>query len=247
MRPRPAMVPRARRDRRGMSLMELIVAVALALGLMAVLIPSVAGYMQLRQRQAAKDLVLLYNQLHDEAVLRNATFRVVFDLERNRYRVEVGESRAIIYSSPEQRERYEQEVANRIAAMNDQELAEYRQRNRPFEKLQSHFATDFELPSNVQLYGVYTPQYGRMMTVDDVMDERRKRKGDEAGLEVYSYVFANGFSERTLVWFVDPKSPDQGFTVEVEPLSGRIHLHGELVDWRDTLDLVPSSGPRIPS
>lgn len=224
-----------------MTLMELMVGIAIALMLMAILVPSTSSFFQLRQRKAAKKLVMLYQQLHDEAVLRNATFRVVYDLQANAYKVEVGESRAIIYSSPEQRERYETELKQRIALMDEKELAEFHQRNKPFEQLQTHFNSTHELPAGVRLYGVYTPQYGKMITLDDIDPKA------EEPLTILSYVFANGFSEHTVIWLVDEKNREDGWTIEIEPLSGRIHLYGELIDWQDSQELVPQAGPSLPT
>lgn len=230
-----------RRARRGMTLMELLVALAIVLALAVVLVPSVSSIFELRQRKAAKDLVLLYQQLHDEAVLRNATFRVVYDLRNNSYKVEVTEGGALVYSSAEQRERLEKERERLLTYMSDEEKAARARREQPFQELQGHFRTSFELPRGVRLQGVYTPQYERMITVDDV------KEGEEGSGTVFSYVFANGFTERTLVWFVDERDPTKGWTVEVEPLSGRVRLYGELVDWRDVERRVPESGPTLPT
>lgn len=223
-----------------MTLVEILVALAIMIAVAVVLVPSVTSIFELRQRKAARELVLLYQQLNDEAVLRNATFRVVYDLRNNAYEVEVTEGGALIFSSASQRERYEQERERMASFMSDEEKAARARRDKPFQQLRAHFKTRFELPRGVRLYGVYTPQYERMMTADDL-------DGDgDAGL-IYSYVFSNGFSERTLVWFVDEKDPTSGWTVEVEPLSGRVRLHGELLDWRDTDRRVPETGPTLPS
>lgn len=232
---------RSRRSRRGMTLMEILVALAIMIAVAVVLVPSATSIFELRQRKAAKELVLLYQQLNDEAVLRNATFRVVYDLRNNTYEVEVTEGGALIYSSADQRERLEEERERMLSFMSEEEKAARMQREKPFQQLQGHFRTQFELPRGVRLYGVYTPQYEAMVTVDDVEED------DEGSALVYSYVFSNGFSERTLVWLVDEDDPEDGWTVEVEPLSGRVRLHGELIDWRDADRDVPESGPTLPS
>ncbi len=60
-----------------------MVVLAIAIVLMGVLIPSLASFFMLDQRQAAKDLTTLYQQLHDEAVMRNVTFRVAYNLRHS--------------------------------------------------------------------------------------------------------------------------------------------------------------------
>src|SRR5690606_15918257 len=112
---------RSRRSRRGMTLMEILVALAIMIAVAVVLVPSATSIFELRQRKAAKELVLLYQQLNDEAVLRNATFRVVYDLRNNTYEVEVTEGGALIYSSADQRERLEEERERMLSFMSEEE------------------------------------------------------------------------------------------------------------------------------
>jgi len=206
------------------------------------MVPTISGLFRIKQRKAAKRMVMLYQRLHDEAALRNRTFRVVFDLDNAKTRVEVGEARAVIYTSTEQRERYEEETRRKLALMSDEERAAWERARQPFEKLQSALAPEWELPSGLAIGGVYTPQYGQMMTVEDLPEDP-----EDGPREIYSYVFANGFTEHTVIWLVDTSDPDEGWTVWVEPLSGLIHLEGELIDWEDTIDDLPEEGPALPS
>ncbi len=223
--------------------MEVMVVIAILLFLLAVLVPSVMSILQLRQRKAATDLALLYNQLHDEAVLYNATFRVRYDLHANTYKVDVGETRAVIYSSPEQREKYEEEHQRRLALMNDEERKKFLAAHRPFKKLQTKFQTDFDMPRGTQIYAVYTPQYGKMMTLEEL-----EELDEEQDKEMFSYVFSTGFTEHTLIWITDDvEDPEDGYTVEVEPLSGKVHIHGELVGFEDSFEWVPDEGPDLPT
>lgn len=223
-----------------MTLMEVMVAIAIALALMLVLVPSVSAIFELRQREAAKRIVLLYHQLHDQAVLRNTTFRVTYDLSSNSYKVESTDKVALIYSDPEERKQYESELRSQLLGLSEEERAQMQAQAR-FQTADTGFSSQSELPAGVRLYGVYTPQYGKMVTLDDV-DPR-----SEESLQVHSYVFANGFAEHTLIWIVDEDDHTRGWTVEIEPLSGRVHLHGELVDWQDSQRFVPRTGPSLPS
>jgi len=223
--------------------MEVMVVIAVLLSLVAVLVPSLSSLLQLRQRRAATELGMLYNQLHDEAVLYNATFRVRFDLQSDTYHVDVGETRAIIYSSPEQREKYEEERRQKLAMMSDEERERWLAEHRPFKKLQSKFKSEFKLPRNTRIFGVYTPQYGKFMTEEELhdLDESETR-------DLYSYVFSTGFTEHTLIWITeDEDDPEEGYTVEVEPLSGKVHVHGELIDFEDSFEWVPDEGPDLPT
>lgn len=219
--------------------MEIAVVLVIAIALVALLAPSVASFFQLEQRRAAKELALLYGQLHDEAVMRNVTFRVAYDLRGRTYQVEVGEAGALIFDDPDARERYEDNELQRTSRMTEEELAEYQTKKKPFETLGARYRTRFELPRGTSFGGVYTPQYGRMVGPDDF-------GRDDSGV-VFSYVFANGQAEHTVIWLVSDSDPSDGFSIEIEPLSGSVRLSSELVDWRNSHRYVPSDGPTLPS
>ena len=227
--------------RRGLSIVEVMVVIAILVAMVAVMVPGVNTLLKVQERRSAKQLVMLYQRLHDEAVLRNRTFRLAYDLDSNTMKIEVGLARAVIYTDNEQRERYEEDLARRLAMMDDEERAQYERRRQPFEKLQANFDGGYELPSRLEFGGIYTPQYGKMMTRDELPD-----RPEEGTREIYSYVFPNGFTEHTVIWLSEKSDPDSGWTVVVEPLSGRVHLHGELVDWEDTIDDIPDEGPDLP-
>ena len=232
---------RSRRSRRGMSVMEIVVVLVIAITLIALLAPSLASFFMLEQRQASKDLALLYEQLHDEAVMRNVTFRIAYDLKGNTYKVEVGESGSLIFDDAEKRAEFEEDERRKIALMTEDEKREHLSKRQPFETLGARFKTQFELPRRTVFGGVYTPQYAEMITPEDVADD------DELPGVVYSYIFPNGQAEHTVVWLVDEYDAEDGFTIEIEPLSGSVHLSGELTDWQDSYDFVPDEGPSLPT
>ncbi|MCB9674192.1 MAG: hypothetical protein H6737_03695 [Alphaproteobacteria bacterium] len=231
---------RRRTSRRGLTVTEVAVVLVIAIVLIGVMMPTLSNIFMLEQRQAAKDLALLYEQLHDEAVMRNVTFRVAYDLRSNTYEVQVGEPGALIFDNPRAREEFEEDLNRRLALMSEEEKAEFQSKRKPFESLGARFKTKFELPRNTVIGGVYTPQYGDMVKREDVMDD------EDAEGKVFSYIFPNGQAEHAVIWIVDQYDDEDGFTVEIEPLSGSVHLHRELIDWEDSYDFVPNEGPDLP-
>ena len=227
-----------RRARRGMTLTEVMVVIVIALVLMGVLAPSMSSFLLLDQHQAAKNLAVLYEQLHDEAVMRNVTFRIEYDLRANTYQVQVAESGVLIFDNPRAREEWEEKEASRLNHMTDEERAAQSRRRASFAKLEARFATEFELPGGTVFGGVYTPQYEEMMRPSDI---------DEESPKVYSYIFPNGQAEHTVVWIVYDGDDSDGYTVEVEPLSGAVKLHGKLLDWDDSYEWVPETAPDLPT
>lgn len=226
--------------RRGLSIMEVMVVVAILLALVVVMVPAVNSVLMIQERRAAKQLVMLYQRLHDEAVLRNRTFRMVYDLDAGKTKIEVGLARAVIYTDTDQRERYEEELTRKLALMDEEERAAYERARQPFEKLEANFQDTFDLPKGLQFGGIYTPQYGKMMTREELPDP------EDGTRLIYSYVFPNGFTEHTVIWLTETGNPTEGWTIVVEPLSGRVMLYGELIDWEDTIEDIPDEGPRLP-
>ena len=226
-------------SRTGLSLTEIMVVLVIGILLVGVLTPNLAAFFLLDQRSAARELALLYEQLHDEAVMRNVTFRVAYDLRNNTYEVQVGDPKVLIHTNPEAREDFEAIIQRRMDQMTETERQEFLSKRKQFQKLDARFKTKFELPSGTVFGGVYTPQYPEMMRPED-LDE------DFDGI-VYSYIFANGQSEHAVILMVTDGEEDDGYTIEVEPLSGAVRLHGEVIDWEDSHDFVPDEAPDLPS
>lgn len=226
-------------SRKGLTLTEVMVVLAILLLLVGIMVPSAESFFMLDQRKAGKELALLYEQLHDEAVMRNVTFRVAYNLRQDTYEVQVAESGALIFDNPRAREEFEETLNRKTNLMSDEEKAEFQKKRKNFQTLSTRFKTKFEMPSSARIGGVYTPQYEEMQTLDD-LDE------DSDGI-IYSYIFPNGQAEHAVVWIVDANDPEDGFTIEIEPLSGSVHLHGELIDWDDSYDWVPSEAPSLPN
>jgi hypothetical protein len=99
---------------------------------------------------------------------------------------------------------------------------------------------EVQLPSGMRFGGVYTPQYGELVEPTGEDDE------DDV-LRVESYVMSNGFVEHTLIQLVDIDNPSDGYTIEVQPLSGIVKLHAEVLEPDDRLDFVPQEGPNLPN
>ncbi len=74
-----------------MTLIEIMVVVALIALVMGVSVPTLRGVLDAEQAGAARELVMTYRYLRDEAALRNVTFRVAYNLDARTYKVEVGE------------------------------------------------------------------------------------------------------------------------------------------------------------
>ena len=84
-----------------MTLVEVLVVVALLVSITAISMPALDTLFQLEQRKVAKELTLQYGLLHDQAVMRNVTFRIAYHLDEGYYQIEVGDADTLIFNDPE--------------------------------------------------------------------------------------------------------------------------------------------------
>lgn len=229
-----------------MTLIEVMVVIVILLGLAAVLAGGLRGVLGLENRSTVVKLTMLFQQLQEEAIMKNMTFRVAYDLKAGKITVDGAKGSAVIFNDPEARDRWEKERADRIKLMDEEELAEFRSHEQPFERAMARYDTTIELPAGLRIGGLYTPQYGRMMTVTDVEKLGAEREDPEGEpFLLYSYVFPSGLSEHTVLWLREGDDGD-GWTIEVEPLSGNVKMLGELLTWEEAFSWVPDEGPALP-
>jgi prepilin-type N-terminal cleavage/methylation domain-containing protein len=238
---------RPRRAARGMTLLEILVAVAIMLAVTAVLAPSLSAALELEERGAVRKLALTLEHLHDEAILRNRTYRLTFNLRQHEWKVEAGDADVLVFSSAEAREAYEEREADLQVKMTPEERAAA-ERHAQFAAADADVAGPFPLPEGIRFKLVKTPQYKDPVVPPEAapkLDKPRK-EGEPDPFVASAYLFANGFAEHLIVQFVDADDPDSGWTVTMDPLSGRVSLVSELTDVEDdAFDFLPKSAPQL--
>lgn len=237
-----------------MTLLEIMVVMAIIALVMAVAIPAVSNVLHIQQVGTTRELAQTYRFLREEAAMRNVTFRIAYNLDARTYKIEVGDPDTLVFTDPEEREEAEEERLEKMARFTDRELeegaAEELMGNR-FDGLDGEaFRDEVELPGNTYFAWVWTPQYEEPIesSIDWVAGE--EFDPDEADPDapqtiVYSYIFPNGHTEHTVLRIASIDDPEDGFTLEVEPMSGKVHMHTEPFDYEDSLDWVPDEAPEL--
>ena len=238
--------PRHRRLRRALTLIEVMVVLAIVGIVVAVGAPALSGMLALQQQQAISELGQTYIWLRDEAALRNVTFRMKFDLDDNTWKVEVGDASTLVFSNPEEREEYDEELRDRMSRFTERELEEGAAEDvspSRFEGLDDPaFTTTKQLPSGLRFAFVYTPQYGE----DGVVPNDDYPEDEEDKAVAYTYIFPDGTAEHTVIRIVDEDDPDDGYTLEVEPLTGAVNItFDEIDDPSDSMSWIPDEGPPL--
>ncbi len=241
---------KTRRQRHGLTLIEIMVAIALMATIAAIGVPAMSGLLDLKQRSAAKELAQTYTWLLDEAALRNVAFRMVYNLDRSTWTIEAGDPNTLVFTNPEKREEFDERLEDDMSRYTQREVDEgeaedvesQRGRFTGLAELDVPFTTSKPLPNGTRFAYVYTPQYeegGLEPTKEgppeDVEDDQI----------AYTYVFPDGTAEHTVVRIVDEEDNENGWTIEVLPVSGEIRLSTDLVDPSDSLDWVPDEGPEL--
>lgn len=245
--------------RRGMSLVEVMVVIAIVLVLGAIMIPALSSFLSLEQQRTAQELATSYAYLRDDASLKNLTYRVAFHVDEGFYEIQAGSPDALIFDDPEKRAEWEADRDARLRAFSEEERASAAQAEQGDWSLfgggssggggveggnlpvvHSDVRARRQLPSGTVFGGVWTPQYKEMVRPDERAAEK------DGPRVVYSHVFANGFSEPTLVQLVNADDPESGYTLFVEPLSGKVQLVGEVKEPDDFQEDVPDEAPELP-
>lgn len=237
------------RTKRGMTLIEIVVVIAI-IGIMAALsAPSLNGILGLQQQSAVKELGQTYIWLQEEASLRNVCFRLSFNLDRGTWKIEMGDPSTLVFSSTEEAEEHQDDLKSKMRRFTKRQIEEgamEEETKSDFQKLDDPaFKSEHTLPEGLSFAYVYTPQYG----------EEGKRPSDREPDEpedesiAYSHIFPDGTVEHTVIRVVDGVGEDadfdDGYTLEIEPINGRVQLTDEIIDPTDSMDWLPEEGPEL--
>lgn len=236
-----------RRGRQGMTLIEIMVTIAVIAIVVGLAVPGLSAVLDLQRRDAARTLAETYTWLLDEAAMRNVSFRVVYHLDERTWQVEVGDPNTVVFSTPEDREKFEQQLKDDMKRYTQREIeegaaAEVQARAGQFDTLDDTvFKTAQALPEGTVFSFVYTPQYGP----HGVSPSAEMPEDPEDAAVAYTYIFSDGTAEHTLVRICDEEDPEDGFTVEVEPISGKVRLETDLTDPTQSMSWLPEAGPEL--
>ena len=235
--------------RKGLTLIEIMVVIAIIAIVLAVGLPAISGVLALQQQRAITELSKTYVWLIDEAAMRNTTFRIAYNLDRNTWKVETGDPNTLVFSTPEEREDHDEEIKSQMSRFTQREIeegaaADIEDASGRFEGLDDPvFVTEQTLPEGIKFLFVYTPQYGEdglTATPDGPPDE------PEDDVIAYTYIFPDGTAEHTVIRIVDVYDPDDGYTLEIEPLTGTVSVTlDEVEDPSDSLSWLPDEGPPL--
>ncbi len=209
--------------RRGFTLIELLVGIAIMALIMGSAIYGVRALARSDLRGTSSKLAGAIRYCFDRSVTTGAYFRIVLDLDGNKYWAERSDNRMYLVrgkeDSPGKGRAFDQEAADKKKEEQEQkEKEELASRNQlaaslepPPRPRRAKFQTfkDATLPTvtmkSTKLFDVYTP---------------RQREPYTAG-KAYLYFFPDGHTERAVIRLNDG---DEFYSLIVHPLTGRVEV-----------------------
>jgi general secretion pathway protein H len=231
-------VKRPARARRGITLIELVVALGIVVVLFAAVIYGVGALTGAKAKEASAELAGTIRALYDTAALSGKTCRLVFELPQKndedgavRYHAEcakgaitagadrVDEQRAAEKKDKDEKRRAEANDRFRSLASDDsgpnlQELMA-REKNRVEEAAKFSNFTSEDVPERSLPGGVEVEVWTSKLKVPT-----------KSGV-AYLYFFPQGFTERAQIYVKQGKST---WTLAVSPLTGKTVIHAEALE-----------------
>jgi general secretion pathway protein H len=207
----------------GLTLIELMIAVLIVGGLMALVVPSMQSVTGMRVREEAGRLAGTIGYLYNHTAITGRTCRLVFGMN-----VEGGDGWAAECTDepprldPEQlrvrrgvveRSFRDDEDERWTRAVRDEDALERRIKERArWQQFASRSVQPVRLSTGVEIGGVWTPRFSEPVTEG----------------EAHLYFFPAGETQRALIYLVDAR--ENAYTLDVQPLTGRVRV---LSGWEE--------------
>jgi prepilin-type N-terminal cleavage/methylation domain-containing protein len=193
---------RPRRDA-AFTLIEIMIVIGLIGLVMTLALPGIGLALKENLNNASRELATLIRAAHDESVLKGAVYRVVFDIDKGQYWVEVGDRDYLLRTSEQ-----EEEERKRNERRNDVEKAAHKD---SFQLATLVTKKKQSLPLGVNFTDLVTP---------------RSKDPIKAGT-VYAHMFPFGFVEKTVIHLKDDMGRET--TLSVSPVTGKSRLYNRYV------------------
>lgn len=204
-KPSPAPMTRWRVDERGVTLIEILVALAIAAALLALVSRLVVSMTGSGTRTEVMHVAGAIRYAYGRAAINGWRYDVVINLDDNSYRITCSEERSTVDRARDD----DKAGAKRAFRKRDDEASPFEDASREQSKLEScsdAIVQDRKLERKVEFLRVQTA---------------RTEEPVDAG-EVAIAIFPNGMIERSVIWLRGPR--DRAYTLYLDEMTGRVRV-----------------------
>ena len=194
-------------SRSGFSLIEIIIVIVIVSLMLFVVIPSTQRIFQTEVRSTVRKLSSIGKGIYNDAILTKRLYRLVIDLENQKYWVESSLTESAIVTE-------EDEPAS---SSKKSEKTEYQAFQESFAKVQERTLTEVSLPSGVIIKDV----------VNLTISEDPVRSGAS-----YIYFYPFGETDPALIHLAEDRTEGTNYTIEFLPISGTTRLYSGYTGFR---------------
>lgn len=187
----------------GFTLIEIIGVLFLIALVMGIALPGIRSQYRYYIRTTSRELAATFAYLYDTAILTQRTYRIVYDLDANKYWIESAAGHLLISPNPEAEEL-------KVKASEEKEKGEDPTEPK-FTKDTGKLSKERNLGKGVKFRDILLPRYKDPIT---------------SGI-AYTYILPQGYVEETWIHIEDKRK--QVFTISVNPLTGHTHIFQRLV------------------
>jgi general secretion pathway protein H len=225
----------SRTQERGLTLIEIMVAMMIAAVLFAAVVVSIGSITGTKAKASTSELAGVIRSLYDTAALSGKTCRLVFELadpksdERTRYRAECAAGNVTTSRDREVELREGNRSADELARVGGDTRKDYRSGN-DGPNLNEELGGERDRVEKAAQFSEFTAPELEPRTLPSEVKvsvwTRQQREPTEKGL-AYLYFFPQGFTERAQVYV---RQGDNVWTLRVQPLTGKVDVVGEALE-----------------
>lgn len=182
--------------RLGFSLIEILIGLTIVSLMVMLVVPTVNRIFQTDLRSSVRKLAIVTRALYNEAALKKKLYRLVIDLDENKYWAEVSAKESMIYLRNEEVE--------------EEEDSAFLKFQKGFAKYQDSYIKESTLPTGVVFQDVENPiLYTRPIT----------------GGHAYIFFYPRGETDPSLIRIAHEQPGGVVYTIELFPVSGNTRFY----------------------
>ena len=211
--------PKKSKKQTGFTLVELIIVLAIIAGVVIFGFNVLVGSSTKNMKSTGLHLFKIINYVYNEASLTGSYYRIVFDLDKQKYFVEYSDTPFYVIQDDDAVEQIRIKNEEKPDVGQDEEVESAASAKGNFTESDDDLLEIFELPENIKFA--------------DVQVSHQKEKATSG--KAYLYFFPKGYTEFAVIHISDVDE-ENFLSLIVNPLTANVDISPEYVDYDDALE-----------